>query len=54
MTYRARALHFQPTIDHVVHHFLDPCSLGRIGAVIHNACMEVSITDVAKDTGEKA
>jgi hypothetical protein len=54
MTYRARALHVQPTIDHIVDYFLDAGSLGRIVPVIHDTCMEVAIANVAEDASEQA
>lgn len=52
--YRARTLHSQGAVDHVVDAFLDAGALRRVAPVVHDALVEVAVADVAQDAGEDA
>ena len=51
-THRARSVHFQGPVNHVVNALLDRRSLGRIGVVVEDALMEVAVAHMAQDARE--
>lgn len=53
ITYCARSFHLQGPIDHIIDDFLHTLSLLGVVAIIHDAGVEVSITNVSENAGEK-
>ena len=52
--YRARTIHLESTVNHVVDNFLDPCSFFGIFLVMHNSSVEVAVANMTEDTGKEA
>lgn len=46
-TYSAGAIHFKGAIDHVIHRSLDSLGFGRVVGVVHNAFVEIAVTNMA-------
>ena len=54
ISYRAGTFHIQGTIYHVIDHLLNTFLLFRVMAIVHDARVEVAVTNMTENTGEKA
>lgn len=51
-TYRAGSVHLERSVNHIIYDLLNPLPFCRITAVVHDAGMEVPVSNVTENAGK--